>query len=88
MLYAGLCIQLEQVVTGGQLQQVAVLVQGTEKIALYSGPDELDGQTVGSGAVDLDAVIGLQLKVKGQLLPVSTLKCGDFWPGASRSAWP
>ncbi len=57
MLYAGLCIQLEQVVTGSQLQQVAVLVQGTEKIALYSGPDELDGQTVRFSTLSTNAPV-------------------------------
>ena len=45
---------LEQVVSGSQLQQVAVLVQQGEDVLLRAVLCPLDGQLVGGGAVDLD----------------------------------
>lgn len=52
-----------------QLHEVAVLVQQGEGVGLHAAGDELDGQTVGGGAVDLQHVPLVQGGVKADMLP-------------------
>ena len=60
-----------------QLHEVAVLVQQGEGVGLHAAGDELDGQTVGGGAVDLQHVPLVQGGVKADMLPGDAV--ADGW---------
>ena len=61
-----------------QLHEVAVLVQQGEGVGLHAAGDELDGQTVGGGAVDLQHIPLVQGGVKADVLPGGAVADGGI----------
>ena len=61
-----------------QLHEVAVLVQQGEGVGLHAAGDELDGQPVGGGAVDLQHIPLVQGGVKADVLPGGAVADGGI----------
>ncbi len=61
-----------------QFHEVAVLVQQGEGVGLHAAGDELDGQPVGGGAVDLQHIPLVQGGVKADVLPGGAVADGGI----------
>ena len=68
----------EDIIAGVQLHEVAVLVQQGEGVGLHAAGDELDGQPVGGGAVDLQHIPFVQGGVKADVLPGGAVADGGI----------